>query len=675
MTRELDALSDTELIVRAREGDSPAYGVLWKRHWHAARGMAASITGRFEPDDLASEAFARILKAVEKGSGPRSGFRSYLATTIRNVAIDWSRRKTTPNIEDPDSVEDWTYSEVTALNRIDRQTITQAFYALPDSWQEVLWYTEVEDMAPRDVAPLLGLTPNAVSALAFRAREGLRQAWITAHLAESNSTDPAHAWTLNKLGSFVRDKLSPAERRKVKQHLAACPACSDAAAEADDLGYRLALGILPLFLGIAGAAAYSAWTSDSGGAAVAATRPHPSAGIRHATRLRHFLSVGAGGGNIGMVAAATTMVLAAALTTGAVMAPPESPVAASTSASVAPSSGPEHASGAGPNEADHPSRPSPRPAPGTLPTVPLPTGAGSAVAPPAANVPASASSSGEPTADAPAAGGPAADEPAADEPAVDEPTVDEPTVDVPTDDPVIDESAGPGAGQNEDGTAGHPGLEAAPRGCEAALRSVPSSDTLLAYALDDPEGSTVATDLVHGGTAKYAGSPSEARWSLTDSAYRPATDVFSIQIWFTTAVGGGRLLGFSSSPGGPSLFHDRQLFLTDDGRLVFGVFPEAVHTIESSRSYSDGRWHQATATLSNDGMALYVDGELVARDATVTHGEDFAGFWRVGYDSLADWGAGTPSRYQFTGSVAYAAVYGTALSPDQIRSQWSLCGG
>ena len=661
MTRELDALSDTELIVRAREGDSPAYGVLWKRHWHAARGMAASITGRFEPDDLASEAFARILKAVEKGSGPRSGFRAYLATTIRNVAIDWSRRKTTPNIEDPDSVEDWTYSEVTALNRIDRQTIAQAFYALPDSWQEVLWYTEVEDMAPRDVAPLLGLTPNAVSALAFRAREGLRQAWITAHLAESKSTDPAHAWTLNKLGSFVRDKLSPAERRKVKQHLAACPACSDAAAEADDLGYRLALGILPLFLGIAGAAAYSAWMSDSGGAAVAATLADPGAGIRHVMRLRHFLSAGMGGGNIGMVVVASTVVLAATLTTGAVMAPPEAPVAASTSAGAVPSTAPEHASGAGPDEAEHPSRPSPPPARGVLPTVPVPTGAGSAVGPPAASVPASESSSEEPTADAPAADGPAVDAPSVDVPAVDEPAVDEP--------------AGPGAGQSEDGAAVDPALDVAPRGCEAALRSVPASDTLLAYALDDPDGSTPAMDLVHGGTALYDGVPDAAGWSLTDSTYRPATDVFSIQIWFTTAVGGGRLLGFSSSPGGPSLYHDRQLFLTDDGRLVFGVYPEAVHTVESNQSYSDGHWHQATATLSKDGMALYVDGELVANDATVTHAEDFAGFWRVGYDSLASWGPGTPSRHQFTGSLAYAAVYSTALSADQIRSQWSLCGG
>ena len=303
-----------------------------------------------------------------------------------------------------------------------------------------------------------------------------------------------------------------------------------------------------------------------------------------------------------------------------------------------------------------------------LPTLPVPTGAGSAVAPPAASVPASASSSEEPTADAPAAGGPGADEPAFDEPVVDEPAVDEPAVDEPAaDEPAVDE---PAADEPAD-----PGSEVAPRGCEAALRSVPSSDTLLAYALDDPDGSTVATDLVHGGTAQYDGFPGEAGWSLTDSSYRPAIDVFSIQVWFTTTGGGGRLLGFSSSPGGPSLFHDRQLFLTDDGRLVFGVFPEAVRTVESNESYSDGRWHQATATLSKDGMALYVDGGLVAHDSTVTHGEDFAGFWRVGYDSLAGWGPSTPSRYDFTGGLAYAAVYSTALSADQIRSQWSLCGG
>ena len=42
----------------------------------------------------------------------------------------------------------------------------------------VLWHTEVEGQRPAEVAPLLGMSPNSVSALAYRAREGLRQAFV-----------------------------------------------------------------------------------------------------------------------------------------------------------------------------------------------------------------------------------------------------------------------------------------------------------------------------------------------------------------------------------------------------------------------------------------------------------------------------------------------------------------
>ena len=54
--------------------------------------------------------------------------------------------------------------------------IARAFASLPERWQAVLWHTEIEGARPADVAPLLGLTANSVAALAYRAREGLRQA-------------------------------------------------------------------------------------------------------------------------------------------------------------------------------------------------------------------------------------------------------------------------------------------------------------------------------------------------------------------------------------------------------------------------------------------------------------------------------------------------------------------
>jgi len=211
-------------------------------------------------------------------------------------------------------------------------------------------------------------------------------------------------------------------------------------------------------------------------------------------------------------------------------------------------------------------------------------------------------------------------------------------------------------------------------GCEAAVRSVPGEDTVFAYRLDEADDATTAVDFVHGAEARYEQSRSTPGWSLSDAVLRPATDVFTVQVWFRNHTGGGRLLGYSSDVSGASWAYDRHLFLADDGRVVFGVFPGAVHTVSSEASYADGRWHQATASLSGDGMALYVDGHRVAADSTVTSGHDFAGYWRIGADNLDNWGPDTPSTRAFAGTLAFAAVYRTALTAEQIRTQWELCG-
>ena len=52
------------------------------------------------------------------------------------------------------------------------------------------------------MALLLGLSPNAVAALAYQAREGLRQAYLQEHLANGGPRE--HTATLNRLGAWVR---------------------------------------------------------------------------------------------------------------------------------------------------------------------------------------------------------------------------------------------------------------------------------------------------------------------------------------------------------------------------------------------------------------------------------------------------------------------------------------
>ena len=195
-----------------------------------------------------------------RARGPTAAFRPYLFTTIRNTAASWGRARHETNLETLESFEDPDSSESATLDALDRSTTAQAFRSLPTRWQEVLWYSEVEDMSPQQVAPLVGMSANSTAALAYRAREGLRQAWIRAHL--KHAAEPACRWTIDRLGTYTRGKLRARDTAKLEAHLDECARCTIVAAEAREVGSRLALVLLPLAAGIGGATTYSGWLTQ-----------------------------------------------------------------------------------------------------------------------------------------------------------------------------------------------------------------------------------------------------------------------------------------------------------------------------------------------------------------------------------------------------------------------------
>jgi RNA polymerase sigma factor (sigma-70 family) len=255
--------SDMELVEYTRAGNSAAFGELWVRHSGAGRAVARSH--RFDADDLLSEAFARVFQAISAGGGPTAAFRPYLFTTIRNVSMQWARAKSADASEDLDLIADPSTEEDASLAALDKSLTVNAFRSLPTRWQEALWYSEVEQLSSAEIAPLLGMKANAVSALTYRAREGLRQAWIQAHL--QRTSDPECAIAIERLGSYTRGTLGPRESRKVRDHLAGCTSCSIVADEARQVGSRLALVLLPLAAGVSGAAGFLSWMQAGGGSA------------------------------------------------------------------------------------------------------------------------------------------------------------------------------------------------------------------------------------------------------------------------------------------------------------------------------------------------------------------------------------------------------------------------
>ncbi len=245
--------SDAELITRVRAGDRSAFGELYRRHAGAASALSRQFSrSAAEADDLVSEAFARVLDGMVDGKGPDTAFRAYLFTTLRHTAYDRTRKdrrlQFTDDIESHDVAVE---SDDPVIADLENGLVGTAFAGLPERWQTVLWHTQVEGQSAAEVGMLLGMAPNAVSSLAFRAREGLREAYLQAHLAESAAEQCRY--TIERLGAWTRGGLSKREKTQVDAHLAKCDRCSALAAELSEINSGLRGLLAPLLLG--GAAA------------------------------------------------------------------------------------------------------------------------------------------------------------------------------------------------------------------------------------------------------------------------------------------------------------------------------------------------------------------------------------------------------------------------------------
>lgn len=248
MLNDLDSPSDAELISRVRGGDLDAYGQLFGRHVEAARRLARQLVRGPDSEDLVSDAFTKVMGALQKGGGPDIAFRAYLLTAVRRLHVDRVRAQSRiTTSDDLTELDPGVPFQDTVVEQFENGAAARAFASLPERWQMVLWHLEVERQKPAEVAPLLGMTPNSVSALAYRAREGLRQAFLAAHLSQIGDTECR--WVVDHLGGYVRKGLAKRDAGKVESHLEACRPCSARYLELVEVNNDLAGVLAPLLLG------------------------------------------------------------------------------------------------------------------------------------------------------------------------------------------------------------------------------------------------------------------------------------------------------------------------------------------------------------------------------------------------------------------------------------------
>lgn len=297
------APSDAQLIQWMRDGDDLAYEELFRRHSDAVRRYARTCCrDTHTADDLTAEVFARTLQAVRGGKGPEEAVRAYLMTAVRHVGAAWTKTakreqlvddfaafaaqaSRSSEMSDTDTLD--LGADVMAMHEAEQSMAMQAFRSLPERWQAVLWHTTVEEESPSDVAPLFGLTANATSVLASRAREGLKQAYLQAHVSQALTSGGDCARYADRLGAYARGGLRMRAERGLRGHLDECVKCRMAAGELAHVNAEipalLPIAVIGWFaagyaLKAAGIVAGGAAGAAGAGAAAAATGGSSSAG-------------------------------------------------------------------------------------------------------------------------------------------------------------------------------------------------------------------------------------------------------------------------------------------------------------------------------------------------------------------------------------------------------------
>ena len=175
--------SDSNRLSALPSLDPQALGTLHDRHFEELFRYAHYRLGdRDAAEDAASEAFVRLLEALQRGRGPRASIRGWLFGTLRHIVDDHYRAAYAQGSEDsiPEAPSD-ARPEVAIEAGEQQREVRRALRFLTSEQQHVLALRFGGEYTLEETAEMMGRKANAIKALQFRALQTLRR-----HLIREN---------------------------------------------------------------------------------------------------------------------------------------------------------------------------------------------------------------------------------------------------------------------------------------------------------------------------------------------------------------------------------------------------------------------------------------------------------------------------------------------------------
>jgi hypothetical protein len=172
-------------------------------------------------------------------------------------------------------------------------------------------------------------------------------------------------------------------------------------------------------------------------------------------------------------------------------------------------------------------------------------------------------------------------------------------------------------------------------------------------------------------TGSAVGTSGTQDGGIATKTSRSSFAEFSTEAWFkTNTTSGGKIVGFENVATGLGSNYDKQIYMTNSGSVIFGVYVGGFQLIESPSGYNNDAWHHVVGTQGSDGMKLYLDGALVNTNSTTVN-QGYDGYWRAGGGNLNGWPQ-QPASHYFAGTLDEVAVYPGALTASVVATHYQL---
>lgn len=181
-------IREEELLQRASQGDSEAFGMLYERYVRRIFNYVYYRTGNIhDAEDLTARVFQRALKHIHRYTDRGLPFSAWLYRIAHNLVANWHRdhshRQEIPLDDVLPLPTPHEPPEAVLMRLEEQQTLLRVIRRLPPDRQHLLILKFVEDLSNAEIGRIMGRSEGAVKSLYHRTLLSLR-AYLTEEQAD-----------------------------------------------------------------------------------------------------------------------------------------------------------------------------------------------------------------------------------------------------------------------------------------------------------------------------------------------------------------------------------------------------------------------------------------------------------------------------------------------------------